>query len=271
MLRGFAAYHRDKMKQLRTRARRMFRGRFGDVSNGVILYEGPSQLDPSQDIVVIATGLNRPSKNDKTDDMIQVWILLQDVAPTKANQQGLDVAVCGDCKHRQWQRQDDGSMAKVGSCYVVLHNAPLSVYKAYKRGNYPWLDPESARELLRDTWVRFGAYGDPSAVPVHIWEPIRDVVRKYTGYTHQWRNLGPEWHWLMASVDTPAERLEAMRMGWRYFRVKGEDDELFDNEQVCASEARGTSCAACGLCAGMSTAKAKSQVITVHGVFAGNF
>jgi dihydroxyacid dehydratase/phosphogluconate dehydratase len=62
-----------------------------------------------------------------------------------------------------------------------------------------------------------------------------------------------------------------MRMGWRYFRVKGEDEQLFDNEQVCASEAKGTSCAACGLCAGMSTAKAKSQVITVHGMLAGNF
>ena len=49
--------------------------------NGFILYEGPSMLEPSKDIVVIAT---LTSANDKTGNMIQTWILVKDEEPHHA-------------------------------------------------------------------------------------------------------------------------------------------------------------------------------------------
>ena len=41
--------------------------------NGYILFEGKSEID-GKDIVVIATGLNVNSNNDKTGSMIQTWL-----------------------------------------------------------------------------------------------------------------------------------------------------------------------------------------------------
>jgi len=69
--------------------------------NGVIVYEGPSELD-GEPIVVIVTGL-RKSDNTKTGDMLQLWILLQNKLPCDAAKQGLDSSICGDCKHREWK------------------------------------------------------------------------------------------------------------------------------------------------------------------------
>ena len=63
---------------------------------GFILYEGASVLD-GQDIVAIVT-MN--TRNTKTGDMPQVWILVKDVDPLSASKQGLDVSVCGNCPQR---------------------------------------------------------------------------------------------------------------------------------------------------------------------------
>ena len=48
--------------------------------NGYILFEGKSEID-GKDIVVIATGLNVNSNNDKTGSMVQTWILCKDIDP----------------------------------------------------------------------------------------------------------------------------------------------------------------------------------------------
>ena len=45
-------------------------------SNGRILFEGKSNID-NKDIVVIITGLDNKTSNKKTGDMLQTWILLK--------------------------------------------------------------------------------------------------------------------------------------------------------------------------------------------------
>ena len=62
--------------------------------NGVILYRGPSLID-GKPIVVIATGLKRRSKNSKTMDMIQTWILRADINPKDAIYNGEDASISG--------------------------------------------------------------------------------------------------------------------------------------------------------------------------------
>jgi hypothetical protein len=105
--------------------------------NGVILYRGPSMLDGAP-IVAILTGLASSSLNPKTGDMLQTWIIREDVSPVDATRTGDDASVCGDCKHRP---------ANMGSCYVTVFQAPRSVHAAYHRGVYG--DSQSTSNVCR--------------------------------------------------------------------------------------------------------------------------
>ena len=62
----------------------------------MILYEGPSLLDPNVPIVVIAT----EDENPKTGRMLFTYILRQDRPPEVAAYDGSDAAICGDCRYR---------------------------------------------------------------------------------------------------------------------------------------------------------------------------
>ena len=68
----------------------------------MIIYQGPSLID-GKPIIAIAT-LN--SRNGKTGEMIQTWIMRSDIEPHKAIKTGEDSSVCGDCPHRP---ENDGS------------------------------------------------------------------------------------------------------------------------------------------------------------------
>jgi hypothetical protein len=58
------------------------------MSNGIVIYRGPSILDGSP-IVVIATGLGSGSSNRKTGALVQTWILRDDVSPIERSRAGL--------------------------------------------------------------------------------------------------------------------------------------------------------------------------------------
>ena len=203
------------------------------MSNGFLLHEDTHR-------VVIATGFETPSDNRKTGDMLQIWILVKAVDPVEAIKQGLDRLICGNCVHR-----GDGTGAD-RSCYVNVGQAPLGIWRAWKAGNYA---PLRSLEGFVGRKVRFGAYGDPTHLPLPLALAIAGVSSGWTGYTHQWRkpNLQPWKTLLMASVDSIAELVIARSMGWSTFRV---GSEAQPSESLCASEAIGTPCAVCLLCAG---------------------
>ena len=236
--------------------------------NGLILWEGPSAID-GEPIVVIATGLKTKSTNGKIGpDTVQIWYLPRDVAPHVAAKTGADASVCGDCKHRP---------STGGACYVVTFQAPLAIWKAYHRGSYPTWNGSTAP--FDDRVVRFGAWGDPAAVPAGLLASIRDAARRHMAYTHQWREdsarhlLG----WCMASVDSAAEYLRARSAGWRTFRVRGPDETLQASERMCpASDESPVSevmdCGKCSRCDGLARgAKRPSFAIIVHGGKASRF
>ena len=220
----------------------------------MIIYKGPSMLD-GKPIVAIATGLKGSSSNRKTGGMVQTWILPADVEPHKAVKTGADATVCGDCPHRP---------IAGGSCYVTVHQAPLSVHRAWKRGRYPALDVEA----FRDQRVRFGAWGDPAAVPVEIWQKIATVADGHTGYTHQWRNADPRLaRYCMASVDDASERDIARAMGWRCFRTRLESEQRQQGEAICPASVEAghkLNCETCMACGGANGRKG-DIVIVAHG------
>jgi hypothetical protein len=119
--------------------------------NGYILHE-------TEEIVVISTGFARKSSNPKTGDMIQVWILLRHINPVRAIKLGKDWKICFDCGHR-------GKKGKSRTCYVRVANAPLGVWKAYQRGNYPHLDVSQYAEVFNRRRVRRKVRSERTASP----------------------------------------------------------------------------------------------------------
>ena len=236
----------------------------------MILYEGPSQLDGSP-IVVVATGLASRSTNRKTGSVVQTWILRADMDPVAASRAGKDNAICGRCPHRR---------SLGGACYVNLHQAPLSVYRAFQRGSYQHCPPEQLADTFSGKVVRLGAYGDPAAVPLWVWEAVTAKSKRWLGYTHQW--MRPEvtaeglGRFCMASCDSERDRFVAQSKGWRTFRVRLSAQPLLPGEFVCpASEEAGKrkTCVDCGACSGTGrvSPKAASPAIIVHGSLSKRF
>lgn len=221
---------------------------------GVVLYEGISRLDGKSPVALIVTFASR---NTKTGPMAQAWIIRTDVHPLIAVREGLDEAICGDCRHREKNAR---------SCYVVVGFAPAGVYRAYRAGTYRRGEPAD----LRGHYLRMGAYGDPAALPVEAWERLLEKLAGWTGYTHQWRTADRAFkRFLMASVDTEAEYHEARAEGWRTFRVRHVSG-LLPGEIVCPASAEGgyrTTCERCRLCSGTSFGNeaAKTVAIYAHG------
>lgn len=228
------------------------------LHNGIIIYHGPSLID-GEPIVAVLTGLTRRSKNPKTADELQTYIVREDIHPKVAGSIGADKSVCGDCMHRP---------TNGGSCYVwpLIGKAPSSIWRAYHRGAYPVASEHELREIAASGIpVRAGSYGDPAAIPVEIWQALGVA----TGYTHQWRQTQALAAYAMASVDSVQEAKEAKEAGWRYFRVRPEGAPLISGEIDCPSK-KGVTCDNCRLCGGLQR-KAKSISIEAHGVGAKKF
>jgi len=226
---------------------------------GFIAWEGASLLTRDVPLVVIVTG---ESTNTKTGPMWQSWILRSDLHPVTAVNTRQDGAICGQCVHRGYQE-------RARSCYVNVAWAPAAVYRSYKEGKYArgwqvadW-PPPNGRAL------RMGAYGDPAAVPYDVWKLLAYWAGAWTGYTHQWRVCDQRLaRFCMASVDSREEYFEALKLGWRTFRVRTPDQPAEPHEIICpASEEAGhaTTCAQCLLCSGTTRPRATNIVIQTHG------
>lgn len=232
------------------------------MSNGYIIYEGPSLLD-NKPIVAIATV---DSSNKKTGSMVQTWILRSDIDPVTASRTGEDYSICGNCPHRGKPSNKDTGQALDRTCYVNLIFAPNNIYKSYKRGIYKHATTHKelrAIGLLRG--VRLGSYGDPLAINRSIWDSLTSSAEYVTAYTHQ-ANTMPE------SIMSSADNLEQAESAWdrkeRTFRVISSIDKLVKGKEILcpASKEAGerVQCAQCKLCGGNSV-KGKSVAIVAHG------
>lgn len=239
--------------------------------NGFVLYSGPSQID-GRPIVAIVTGTRDGSANRKTGAMWQVWILSQAAKPTAAFAMGEDTSVCGTCYHRG-ERTESGETLRPRTCYVNLGQGPNSVYAAWERGRYPSMEEylENPVNPTAAHGCRFGAYGDPYAVPLEVWRAFRarfsfDVQ---TAYSHQWRIAPREYaEFCMASADTEREVAAANAAGWRAFYVAPHGGGSVRGAVHCPSDPAGTvhiSCAECGQCNGTAGRYRRNVYIGAHG------
>ena len=218
----------------------------------MILYEGPSMLN-GMPIVSIMTGASR---NEKTGPMHQVWILHRETKPTAAIRNGEDEAVCGTCPARgKW-------------CYVFRGHD--QVWKAYTNDKYERLSLNSLRKAGERKTIRLGAYGDPAAVPIEVWDRLLSKAAGWTGYTHMWRTCNPALRrWCMASVDTEPEFLQAASAGWRCFWVVPDAAaaraKYGKQAALCPHKSTGLQCLACLACSGVGTSFSGHIIEEVHG------
>jgi len=231
--------------------------------SGAVLYQGPSNFD-GKPIVVIAVW---SSKNSKTGDMLQTYILRSDIDPRDANKYGEDESICGQCQHRGTPTFDPlKKLAEGRTCYVNMGQGVLIVYNTFKAGKYPVADP---RAVGAGRNVRIVTYGDGAAAPSYVWNELLTHALGHTAYSHNGGDPGL----YMVSADTLAQAQAAWASGYRTFRVVRSVGEIRHTEVLCpASKEAGhkTTCAACLLCGGTSV-QAKSIAIPVHGSGAVHF
>lgn len=231
---------------------------------GVILYQGASAYDGAAIVAVLTL---KVSANPKTGDMPQVYILSATSHPVQAQATGDDASVCGACPLRPILSKRRGKGAP--RCYVGTFQAPASVYKAFQRGSYAALPLESLedswalallRKRLRGRPVRWGAYGDPAAIPSGTVQRISRALLSagaagHTAYTHGWRSRPDLQALAMASVDSLEELQAAQTDGWRTFRVAPLEGigQGAPREIICPATLEGgsrTNCVRCKLCNG---------------------
>jgi len=224
---------------------------------GYIMWQGASVLDGAP-IAIIAT---MATSNAKTGDMVQTWIIRTDMNPVEASKVGKDVAICGSCPHRHYNK---------GACYVNIGQAPNAVYKGYVKGIYPAFDASLHGGHFSHRKIRLGAYGDPAAVPFEEMAKIAYLGIGHTGYTHQANHKNFDDRFMsicMVSADTPRQALKFQSKGAKTFRVAMVGDALFPSEIECLADSKGIQCIDCGLCDGAT----KNIAITVHGSRSSNF
>ena len=218
-------------------------------------------------IVAVVTGLVLKSDNRKTGVMAQSYIIRRDMSPMDASRLGADVSVCGTCDLRKHLVAK--ILAETGErkakCYVNV-SWLTKMWTGLYTGRVVWMDPVELGKLLAYLAMplRQGAYGDPAAVPLSVWDALDTV--KGTSYSHQWRAIDIK-QYAMASVKNLKEAKEAQSKGWRTYRVDVEQVGPQAGEIMCPAESKGVTCAACGLCNGTRGQTAKSIVIEPLGRF----
>lgn len=218
---------------------------------GYILHQGSKG---GHDYVVIAT---LKTNNRKTGDMIQVWILLVDVSPVEGVKTGIDaLSVCIGC-----------IFATGEGCYVNVGQAPLAIWKAFHRGLYETLPLAGYPLIFTGRKVRFGAYGNPSLIPLAKVKLIAGLSDGWTGYFHDWKDMHSltaqaYGKFFMASTETEDSRCKANEKGLRYFHVSPEQPE---GTLECLADSHGIACIDCNLCNGNRLRNAKPIWINPHG------
>ena len=96
----------------------------------MLVYRGPSMLDPSREIQVWLTGFPpHETHNPKARNLIQTWVLpTGDVPPHELVKRGEDTHFCS-----RWCPLRQSISSKPETCYVKWFQAPRSVWESIRR------------------------------------------------------------------------------------------------------------------------------------------
>jgi len=238
---------------------------------GVILHRGYTPTGNQPYVVIMPLG---KSSNGKTGKMLQTYIIRSDIHPVEAVQKNADDGICFNCPMRglvadAFKRPHQKPQLR--TCYVNVGQGPAQVYKAYQNNRYVTYEPVMHDQFIHGRKVRFGTYGEPVLIPIRLVEHLASLSDGWTGYTHQWSNLGfsPYRRYFMASVHSlagPWSRAHAKSLGWRTFRTDN-DGTPADGEVTCPASAEAgkrLSCEQCKMCDGEGVRSKGLQFVDIH-------
>jgi len=213
-------------------------------------YENGFILWSDWNVVAIAT---TESDNVKTGPMVQIWLIDRNLHPVESIRSGKDSTLqCAGCP-----------FASGEGCYV----SPLplmAIWRKFQRNEYPRLIPFSLEwdSFWAGKSVRFGAYGNPSLLPLPIVESIASLARRHTGYFHNWKELSAQeareyGRFFMASAE-PWNVGKAHSLGLRTFTVLPAGSPPPAGSLECLADSKGLTCAECGLCDGTERSDRRS-------------
>ena len=179
-----------------------------------------------------------------------------------------DADVCFDCPFSV------SNGAKLTACYthkMQQYSGFLSSLRSINTGlswdEIPEFSPEIAQDIVtlsKGLYIRFGTYGEPSLIPLHLMRSLCNVATTWTGYTHQWA-FRPEYSaFLMASCHSEGQAQYAASKGWRSFVAAKEGISGLVNCPASDEAGFKTTCNKCGLCSGTEGKGKKSVWILEH-------
>lgn len=211
-------------------------------------------LHETKTIQVIAT---EKSGNRKIGKAVQIWIVPRNETVTESRRNGNDAKTqCKGCP----LASNHGCY--VGSYYVdAIQRAAWAVKKPYAKNKADIV------RLVKNKFVRFGAYGNPSLIPLSLVKLITKHASGWTGYFHDWPLMSfdkaKEYaKYFMVSCE-PDNYVEAYKLGFRAFVTRDPSRPVPAGLVDCPSS-KGVTCADCQLCCGTSK-PARSISIPVHG------
>ena len=230
------------------------------IHNTYKIWEGRSVLDDSP-VALVATGINPSYKaNKKTGEGVQTYILSSLYSFKDSIRNGSDVAVCGNCPLRR---------SKLGICYVNEKQGVRIISENLIKNTIPNISTEVYDYIkYMKLPLRFGAYGDPMAIPFQHFEKLIESTPYSYGYTHQWANKKIKdkdkyIKYLMASVHTKKAKRAANNMGWSTFRILKTGKKPLKDETLCSHELDlRVQCKDCRLCSGYL---APNIAVHIHG------
>jgi hypothetical protein len=214
------------------------------TQNSYIIWEGPSAWDSTPLVLLLTV----TSSNGKTGNMLQTFILRQDVAPSQAQILGLDSSTCGNCPQRPILAKKSGH----SKCYVNTAYSVGQVWRQYNAGKLSYLPNY---RLIEGRYMRMGSYGDPAMVPLTVWHGLLAVCSGHTGYTSQWMHdfAQPFQGLLQASCSTSEASLKDQELGWKTYTNLPKGSPAPDYADKCGYSTANdnlVSCLTCRLCDG---------------------
>ncbi len=114
-------------------------------------------------------------------------------------------------------------------------------------------------------FVRFGAYGNPSCLPLAMIADIANRSIRSTGYFHDWHKMPVSLakaygKYLMASCNK-TNKTFAENLGLRTFTVIPDTEKTLNGAIECLADSKGLTCRECGLCDGTKRSSTRGKAL----------
>lgn len=209
-------------------------------------------------VFVIRKGKTSNKKISDGSDLVQTYTFSKDQWLLATTSKGfgmkkffaLDNSNCMDCPYSGNQGE--------GGCYTHKFNQYvgfLSMLRSIKASDLTPLDAEKfldAVAMSKNTYVRFGTYGEPSLLNYGLVKAMAYASKSWTGYTHQWKKVWalPYNKFFMASTHNKEETYKAKLKNYRSFIASTTGTEKAVTCPASAEAGFKSNCASCGLCSG---------------------